>query len=164
MNREKIYIAGSFATSQERASLEEMIAAVKDEFKDRYFDLYIPMEFKVEGDFQNEDGTWNLPNHVWAKKVYENDLKELDSSNIVIAMYSGHRGSTGTPWEIGYACGKGITVLVYIPEWAETNDMSLMIINSVRGRFYLKPREDNGMCGRRVEWRHADFGSQFNQK
>lgn len=125
-----IYIAGPFSTEQERASLEKMITLVRKRYP--LEDLYIPMDFKVEGDFQKLDGTWNLPNHEWAKKVYEADVEHLLSSRMVFAMYCGRIHSSGSIWEIGYACGKEIPVILYIPKWA-SNEMSLMVLNGVYG-------------------------------
>jgi len=90
------------------------------------------MNYKVSEDFQKLDGTWNLPNNIWAKKVYESDIKNLNKSDLVFAMYVGHYHSSGTVWEIGYACGKEIPVIAYIPEWVE-GDMSLMVMNSFSG-------------------------------
>lgn len=122
----RIYIAGPFSHPEERESLQHMIELVKKRYPDVNF--YIPMEYKVPGDFQKLDGTWNLANHEWAKKVYESDIHHLDSANMVIALYVGHYCSSGTVWEIGYAKGKGIPVIAYIPEWVK-GDMSLMVMN-----------------------------------
>lgn len=122
----RIYIAGPFSKPEEREALEHMISIVKERFSD--VNLYIPMEYKVPGDFQKLDGTWNLANHEWAKKVYESDLHHLDTANFVIALYVGHYCSSGTIWEVGYAKGKGIPVIAYIPEWVK-GDVSLMVMN-----------------------------------
>lgn len=126
----KIYIAGPFSTERERESLKHMIELVKSRYPG--YSLYIPMEYKVPGDFQKLDGTWNLSNDEWARKVYENDIKNLDSADLVIFMYTGHYCSSGTIWEVGYACGKGIITIIYIPEWAQKENMSLMVMNSTK--------------------------------
>lgn len=126
-----IYIAGPFSHDNERESLKHMIELVKRRYPGS--NLYIPMEFKVPGDFQKPDGTWNLPNNVWAKKVYENDIKHLNNADIVVALYAGHYCSSGTVWEIGYACGKGIKTYGYIPTWAQEQNMSLMVLNGFSG-------------------------------
>jgi nucleoside 2-deoxyribosyltransferase len=68
----RIYIAGPFSHPEEREALQHMIELVKKRYPDA--NLYIPMEYKVPGDFQKLDGTWNLANHEWAKKVYESDI------------------------------------------------------------------------------------------
>lgn len=127
----KIYIAGPFSKPEEREALKHMIDVVAKRYG--YNDLYIPMEYKVPGDFQKLDGTWNLSNQEWARKVYENDIKHLSESEIVFALYVGHYCSSGTIWEMGYANGKDIPVYAYIPEWAKNEDVSLMCMNSFRG-------------------------------
>jgi nucleoside 2-deoxyribosyltransferase len=149
----KIYIAGPFSKPEERESLKKMIDIVST----RYYrlDLYIPMEYKVPGDFQKLDGTWNLSNQEWARKVYENDVKHLDEAEAVFAMYVGHYCSSGTIWEVGYANGKGIPVYAYIPEWAKGENVSLMVMNSFKG--YI---DDNGYIHRFTD---EDL-AQFNQK
>lgn len=124
----KIYIAGPFSHENERNALLEMISSVKKRFGETC-NMYIPMELKVEGDYQKLDGTWNLENHIWAKKVFESDIEHLNNSDIVIALYLGHYCSSGSIWEIGYAIGKGIPVIGYIPDFVD-GDMSLMVMNS----------------------------------
>ena len=91
------------------------------------------MEFKVPGESQKPDGSWNLENHDWARQVYLNDLKHIEEATKVFAMYTGRNATTGTAWEIQYACACGIDTYLYIPEWAKEKDMSLMIINSALG-------------------------------
>lgn len=126
-----IYIAGPFSHDNERTSLKHMIELVQKRYPDA--NLYIPMEYKVPGDFQKLDGTWNLPNNVWAKRVFDSDIKYLNNSDLVIAMYIGHYCSSGTVWEIGYAVGRNIPVIGYIPDWAKEQDMSLMVLNGFSG-------------------------------
>ena len=122
----KVYIAGPFSKPEEREALKQMIGIVSTRYS--HSDIYIPMEYKVPGDFQKLDGTWNLSNQEWARKVYENDINQLNKSEIVFALYVGHYCSSGTIWEAGYANGKGIPVIAYIPEWAKGEDVSLIEI------------------------------------
>ena len=149
----RVYIAGPFSKPEERESLKHMIEIAEKRFGAN--NLYIPMEYKVPGDFQKLDGTWNLSNHEWARKVYENDVKHLNEAEIVIAMYVGHYCSSGTIWEIGYANGKGIPVYAYIPDWAKCGDVSLMCMNSFSG--YI---DENGFT---YKFTDNDL-EQFNQK
>ena len=149
----KIYIAGPFSQENERKSLKHMIELVK--LANPNAEFYIPMEFKVEGDFQKPDGTWNLPNEEWARRVYEEDLKHLNEADIVYAQYVGHYCSSGTVWEMGYANAKGIPVVAYIPAWAYEKNMSLMVLNSFFG--FLD--EDGSIMKNSLA-----YLSQFNQK
>lgn len=149
----KIYIAGPFSKFRERRSLKHMIEIVAKRYN--HSDLYIPMEYKVPGDFQKLDGTWNLANHEWAKKVYESDIKHLNEAEMVFVMYIGHYCSSGTVWEMGYAKGKKIPVIAYIPEYAKSKDMSLMVLNSFDG--YI---DEGGFIHEFTE----EELSKFNQK
>lgn len=128
-----IYIAGPFSNELERKSLLEMISIVKTRFGDQ--NIYIPMDYKVPGDFQKLDGTWNLDNYTWAQRVFQADIENLNKADIVFALYTGHYCSSGSIWEIGYACGKGIPVIIYIPDWVK-GDVSLMVMNGVKNRLH----------------------------
>lgn len=125
-----IYIAGSFTKDYQRKALLHMIEITKKRYPGA--DLYIPMDFKVSDDFLQEDGTWYLPNEEWARCVYEADKAALDQADLVVAMYEGHVCTSGSIWEIGYACGKGIPVIGWIPEYV-VGDVSLMVMNSFLG-------------------------------
>lgn len=149
----KVYIAGPFSKPEERNALKHMIEIAEKRFG--AVNLYIPMDYKVPGDWQKLDGTWNLSNCEWARKVYENDVKELNKAEVVIAMYVGHYCSSGTIWEIGYANGKGISVYAYIPEWAKGENVSLMCMNSFAG--YI---DEDGYIHNFTD----EYLSKFNQK
>jgi nucleoside 2-deoxyribosyltransferase len=148
-----IYIAGPFSQKQERESLKEMISIIEKRFGVQG-NIYIPMDYKVPDDFQKLDGTWNLSNQEWAKRVYESDIKHLNEADIVFALYTGHYCSSGSIWEIGYACGKEKSVVLYIPEWVNL-DVSLMVMNGVYGQL----RED----GTILPFTEEDL-KKYNQK
>lgn len=160
MDKKRIYVAGPFSTPDEKKALTHMIDILKKGCEDAKahdldIELYIPMEFKVEGDFQKEDGTWNLPNQEWAHRVYENDIKELKNCDMMICMYVGHRSTTGTAFEIGYATALGKPIIGYIPEFAKNENMSLMILNSMDHMMF-----DNGL----FEVFSMEDRGKFNQK
>ena len=148
-----VYIAGPFSKPRTQKAIQKMI----DIASKRYgrSELYVPMEYKVPEDFQKLDGTWNLTNAEWAKKVYENDIKHLNEAEVVIALNVGIYRTAGTVWEVGYAKGKGIPVIAYTPERAKKNDMSLMLMNSYDG--YI---DENGYIHKFTD----EVLSQFNQK
>lgn len=150
---EKIYIAGPFSTECERESLNKMISLVKQNFPAAK--LYIPMEFKVPGEFQKPDGSWNLENYDWARQVFLSDLKHIEEANKVFVMYTGRNSTTGTAWEMGYSCALGIDTYLYIPEWAKEKDMSLMVINSGLGWM-----DEVGT----IRYVNEEFLKMFNQK
>ena len=135
----KIYIAGPFSQPREREALKHMIEIVRTKYPSA--ELYIPMEFKVPGDFQKPDGSWNFSNYRWAKEVHDKDVQELNSCDFVIALYGSHYCTSGTVWEIGYANGIRKPVALYFPEYCKEGDnMSLMVMLSAGS--YL---DENGM-------------------
>jgi len=121
----KIYVAGPFFNNQERISLRDMIDYIGYNFpKDA--ELFIPMEHEIPGGME-------MPNPVWAKKVFDMDVQAIKDSDMVIAMYTGHYSDTGTVWEMGFAKALGKPVIGYIPMWAQTEDVSLMVMNGFDG-------------------------------
>ena len=85
--------------------------------------------------------------------VFANDVKAINSADIVVAISYGRTETTsGTNWEIGYAFGIGKKVIVV--EMAD-NVMSLMISNGcyavVRGLIGLRDYDFNKMPKLRTE-------------
>ena len=154
MKIKNIYIAGTFSSSEDRKSLTELINLVRHKYPEA--DVFVPMEHKVEGDYQLPDGSWFLPNEVWAHHVFTMDLDAINKADIVFAMYTGHKSTTGTSWEMGYAYAAGKPIIGYIPSWAEEHNMSLMIINSLSG--YVN-KDGN------IVWDvDEEFRKKYNQK
>lgn len=121
----KIYVAGPFFNNQERISLRNMIDYIRGNFPEGT-ELFIPMEHEIPGGME-------MPNPVWAKKVFDMDVQAIKDSDMVIAMYTGHYSDTGTVWEMGFAKALGKPVIGYIPKWAQTGDVSLMVMNGFDG-------------------------------
>lgn len=47
----------------------------------------------------------------WRTEVFLNNQKHIDHADVVVAIYDGE--DSGTMWEIGYAYGKGVPVVVF---------------------------------------------------
>ena len=120
----KIYVAGPFFNNQERISLRDMIDHIRDNFPEAT--LFIPMEHEISGGME-------MPNCVWAKKVFDMDVQAIRDSDMIVAMYTGHYSDTGTVWEMGFAKALGKPIIGYIPAWAQTEDVSLMVMNCFDG-------------------------------
>lgn len=120
----KIYVAGPFFNEKERISLSYMISRIKSIYPKA--NLFIPMEHEIPGGVE-------MPNSVWAKKVFDMDVRAIEESDMVIAMYTGHYSDTGTVWEMGFAHALGKPVVGFIPSWAQTEDVSLMVMNCFDG-------------------------------
>lgn len=147
----KIYVAGPFFDEKETYELGHMITLIRSMFAENV-ELFIPMEHKIPGG-------WDLPNSIWAKKVFDMDVQAIDGSDMIIAMYTGHYSDTGTVWEMGYAHCKGIPVIGYIPDWAKTEDMSLMVLNCFDGVLINHP-----LHGPSIETLSSETLKKYNQK
>lgn len=120
-----VYLAGALFSQDEIERLHK----VSKHLRDAGYDVYSPVEHKV-------DGADNMSNKNWAKAVYGEDIEAILRCDMVVALYDGLISDTGTAWEIGYAYGKGKCVLLVVDESvAEVN--SLMVINGVTKTIYL---------------------------
>lgn len=119
------------------------------------------MEYKVDGDYLKDDGSWNLENHVWARDVFFADINAINNADILIVLYSGHKGTTGTAFEIGYAYSQNKPIIAYMPHVENGQDVSLMIMNGFSG--YM---DDNGniIYFNNNPEKQIEFLKRFNQK
>ena len=118
---EKIYLASSLHTNE----LKNKIDIIVDFLREKGNVVYSPKELKIPN-------AWDIPNHEWARKVYDNDIKELTNANVVVCIYNGFNfaGGNGTAWEIGFAKAMNKDVIVLCTDTKAKQ--SLMIINSGR--------------------------------
>lgn len=124
---EKVYLAGPFFNETEIRNIEyaESVIAKKG------FAVFSPMRHDVDA----RKGTTE-----WAHKVFESDRDEIDRADLVVALYYGSNGDTGTAWECGYASAAGTPVLlVHVNEDASSN---LMMHCGCTSNIFLKNLED----------------------
>lgn len=117
----KVYLASSLHTDELKSKITEVVDYLRGEGNH----VYSPMELKIPN-------AWDISNREWAKKVYDNDVKELTNADIVVCIYNGFNfaGGTGTAWELGFARAQGKDVIVLCTDIKAKQ--SLMIINSGR--------------------------------
>ena len=110
----KIYLASPFFNEYEK----DKVQAVAKQLRLQGQEVYVPMEHEIPN-------AWDLPNHEWAKKVFEEDIKAIQQSDAVYVLNFGMYSDSGTAWECGYAyginkpvinilCGKGTYSLMMI--------------------------------------------------
>ena len=142
-----IYVAAPFGSigSEKRCAVEEVrkILQSKISYGDK---IFCPWDYKIPN-------AWDYPNTEWAQMVFANDVKAINSADIVVAVSYGRAETTsGTNWEIGYAFGIGKKVIVV--EMTD-NVMSLMISNGcyavVRGLIGLRDYDFDKMPKLRTE-------------
>lgn len=73
------------------------------------------------------DNAYRLPNNVWAKAVFDEDIRALEECDTVVVCYDGLYSDSGTAWEAGYAYAKDKKIFVLCEE--DVSDTSLMVIN-----------------------------------
>ena len=101
----KVYVAGPFFHDGERERIEMVRTFFNSgERKDRY-DLFVPMDHFIP------DGE-KMSNMDWAKAVFKMDTEALEKSDLMVAVYDKHYSDSGTAWELGYAYGLGIPVIL----------------------------------------------------
>jgi len=101
----KVYIAAPFFREGER----ERIEALRKFFEED--DFYSEYEFFYPMDHVIDDGAV-MSNEEWAKAVFDMDLKALEHSDLVIAIYDKQYSDSGTAWEIGYAAALGTPIIL----------------------------------------------------
>ncbi len=77
---------------------------------------------------------------LWAQRTFELDRDNIDSADVMLMLYHGGYSDSGTAWECGYACGKGIPVIaVHIDKGTDAN---IMISQSCRANITLDELKD----------------------
>lgn len=124
----KIYLASPFFNETELG----LVKLAEEILINRGFRLFSPRLHEVR-----EDKDKNL--QLWAQKIFELDRDNIDSSDAVVMLYHGGYSDSGTAWECGYACGKGIPVIaVHV---LENTDSNIMISQSCRANISLSELE-----------------------
>ena len=125
----KIYVAASFAyedrekTNQRKAEIERVVSKVK-----LYSNVSLKTEFYLPHQLKIENA-WDISLEEWSRKVFEYDLEALDTADLILFISYGKENNSGSVWEVGYAYGKNIPiVMVKMTDAVE----SLMLSNSVR--------------------------------
>lgn len=112
----KVYLASPFFNDYER----QMMFAYLNMLRQRYSYVYAPIEHTIPN-------AWDISNKEWGRRVFEEDVKAIDESDVVFVLDHGHYSDAGTAWECGYAYGKGKEVHhININEYAT---YSLMMVN-----------------------------------
>lgn len=107
----RVYLAGPFFNETEVKNIER----AEQILEARGFELFSPMRHEVRTD---------LGSVQWARDIFEMDRSEIDKADVVVMLYYGVYSDSGTAWECGYACAKGVpVVVVHVDETADSNLM-----------------------------------------
>ena len=114
----KIYLASPFFNEEELEIYRRAIRLLRDEG----YDVYVPQEHTIEN-------AWSLSNEDWASRVFIEDVKAINESEVVMVLNFGMYSDSGTAWEAGYAFAKDKKV-VQVLCGGENTTYSLMMMNS----------------------------------
>ena len=115
----KIYLAGSCGIERRT----EMQRIAKELRKD--YEVYCPFELKIEN-------AWDMPQEVWAQRVFEADVAQIDACDCMVVITPGRQSTAGTNWEQGYAYARGKKVYVF----QYTNEPTSLMTYCGCGNFY----------------------------
>lgn len=110
----KIYLASPFFSDLQKRFMEKVLEKARKEGHK----VYAPYEHEIEN-------AWGLPNAVWGRAVFFEDIKAINNCDEVWVINYGMESDSGTAWECGYAYGIGKTVRVL----CLTKLNSLMMLN-----------------------------------
>ena len=111
----KIYLASSLS-KENRPDMYEVLGILRA----NGHTVYAPVEHFIED-------AWSYPNREWGRMVFENDIRAIRESDIVVAVSYGRTGTTaGSSWETGYSYGIGKKVVVVE---MDEGPQSLMVSN-----------------------------------
>lgn len=100
MNFDKVYIASPFFNEKQVQRVEY----VENILKENNIPFFSPRSIQFYNDFGELDG----------EKIFENDVKELNNADIIIALVDDK--DMGTSFEIGYAHAKGKRIILVLFE------------------------------------------------
>jgi len=123
----KIYLASPLFTEYEKDRVSDYAAYLRNQGHE----VYVPMEHKIED-------AWKIPNHAWARAVFDEDIKQIDKCDKVVCLYYGLYSDSGSAWECGYAygIGKPVELIDY-----SGRECSLMVVNGAVNAFEFAEKE-----------------------
>lgn len=126
----KIYLASPFFNEKENAIYTKVIETLK---QNPNYDIFIPKEHTIPNG-------WNMPNHIWAERVFDMDYLALMHCDVVVVLNYGLYSDSGTAWECGCAYGMGKKILNVLCGDKET-EYSLMMLNGTTAVMTLQELE-----------------------
>lgn len=114
----KLYLACPFFNIDEILKYEAAIEGLRA----RGYKVYVPREHTIPG-------AWEMSNQTWAGYVFDEDVRAINESEVVIVMNFGMYSDSGTAWEAGYAMATGKRVIQVLCGEPNTT-YSMMMISS----------------------------------
>lgn len=120
----KLYVAGPFFHPGERERIEMVRTFFTSGEREGHYDLFVPMDHFIP------DGE-KMSNMDWAKAVFKMDTEALERCDLMVAIYDKHYSDSGTAWELGYAYGLGIPVILLCTDLNADNSIMPVVAADV---------------------------------
>lgn len=91
----RIYLASPFFNDKEN----ECVTQAENILEGRGFEVYSPRKYECR---EGEVGT--TP---WAEDIFQEDVRAIRESDVMVMLYHGNYSDSGTAWECGFAYGIG---------------------------------------------------------
>ncbi|MGF2128605.1 nucleoside 2-deoxyribosyltransferase [Lactococcus lactis] len=117
----KVYLAGPFFSEKQIQKVEQLEKALLD--NKTVSSIFSPMRCQRPEELAEEIEDFTPE---WAKITMENDVKEVEAADIIIAIvdFDDEDTDSGTAWELGYAIAQEKpTYLIRFEETVPTNIM-----------------------------------------
>ncbi|MDA1509624.1 nucleoside 2-deoxyribosyltransferase [Bacillus cereus] len=117
----RVYLASPFFNEREI----DLVERVEKILSEKGLQVFSPMRNQMEG--------LTAGSRHWSIETFRNDVKFIDWSEVVVAIYDGNYSDSGTAWELGYAFGTNKPVIVV----HVGNDSNLMVHESAHANIDL---------------------------
>lgn len=135
----KVYLAAPWFTKEQERVYNNVVHILRNRFG--HDNVFVPRELKIPNE-------WDLPNHVWGRRVAEHDAKEILRCDCVYAIDWGFNSDAGTAWEVGFAAGHGKRITTIVPNGVDI--VSCMMASSA----YLMITEEFKVINRaNIQWK-----------
>lgn len=101
--------------------------------------IHVPLLHQYGGEEFIEDGEFS-PNFEWATMTYKSDVKAIDNSDLVVALFPAESQDIGTAMEVGYAVASHKPVITTYTGDLNVTPINLMISFGADS-FVLDPKE-----------------------
>ncbi|MEM2124515.1 MAG: nucleoside 2-deoxyribosyltransferase [Methanolinea sp.] len=97
-SRYRVYLAAPLFSAAER----RYNAYIRDLLVSHYFSVFLPQEAGDDSGHRDVHGM---------REIFSRCCAEIERSDVLVAIIDGADADSGTAWEIGYACARGIPVV-----------------------------------------------------
>jgi nucleoside 2-deoxyribosyltransferase/predicted secreted protein len=118
----RIYLAAPLFSSAEKEYNRRLARLLKDHL----FDVFLPQEAGDDTPHRDQEAH---------RRIYSRNLEELEKADMIVAVIDGADADSGTAWEMGYACCRGIPVIAIRTDFRMAGpheQVNLMLEHSAR--------------------------------